>query len=103
LSSRATHPCNLRDTGLETLDYLKFRGPVRHCPRLLRLVEHLCPAPGARLVDLMVRVGGYIHEHFEYARDVTLASSPIDDVLEHGKGVCQDFTHLMIAVLRSFG
>ena len=41
--------------------------------------------------------------HFEYARDVTLASSPIDDVLEQGKGVCQDFTHLMIAVLRSFG
>ena len=36
-------------------------------------------------------------------RDVTLASSPVDDVLEQGKGVCQDFTHLMIAVLRSFG
>jgi transglutaminase-like putative cysteine protease len=27
----------------------------------------------------------------------------VDDVLEQGKGVCQDFTHLMIAVLRSFG
>jgi transglutaminase-like putative cysteine protease len=45
----------------------------------------------------------YIHEHFEYARDVTLSSSPIDHVLEHGKGVCQDFTHLLIAVLRAFG
>ena len=45
----------------------------------------------------------YIRGHFEYAKDVTLASSPIDDVLEHGKGVCQDFTHLMIALLRSFG
>ena len=33
---------------------------------------------------------------------MTLASSPIDDVLEQGKGVCQDFTHLMIALLRSF-
>jgi transglutaminase-like putative cysteine protease len=27
----------------------------------------------------------------------------VDDILEQGKGVCQDFTHLMIAVLRSFG
>ncbi len=27
---------------------------------------------------------------------------PIDDVLTHGKGVCQDFTHLMIAILRSW-
>ena len=42
-------------------------------------------------------------DHFEYAPYMTLASSPIDDVLEQGKGVCQDFTHLMIAVLRSFG
>ena len=34
---------------------------------------------------------------------MTDASSPIDDVLAHGKGVCQDFAHLMIAMLRSFG
>ena len=40
--------------------------------------------------------------HFKYARDVTLVSSPIDDVLEKGKGVCQDFAHLMLALLRSF-
>jgi transglutaminase-like putative cysteine protease len=40
---------------------------------------------------------------FEYARDVTDATSPIDHLLTRGKGVCQDFTHLMIAVLRSFG
>ena len=45
----------------------------------------------------------YIHEHFEYAKAVTQASSPIDDVLATGKGVCQDFAHLMIGVLRSFG
>ncbi|MCI0641765.1 MAG: transglutaminase family protein [Gemmataceae bacterium] len=45
----------------------------------------------------------YISTHFEYARAVTHASSPIDDVLAHGKGVCQDFAHLMIAILRFFG
>jgi transglutaminase-like putative cysteine protease len=45
----------------------------------------------------------YIHGHFTYAKQATLASSPIDDVLSHGRGVCQDFTHLMIALLRSFG
>jgi transglutaminase-like putative cysteine protease len=103
VASRATHPFNLGDVGLEALDFLKFRGPVRPGPRLALLVEALRPAPGARLADVVTRVGGYIHAHFEYARDVTLASSPIDDVLGHGKGVCQDFTHLMIAVLRSFG
>jgi transglutaminase-like putative cysteine protease len=102
-ASRATYPCDLRSAGLEALDFLKFRGPVRPGPRLARLLETLRPSPDARLADVVARVGNYIHDHFEYARAVTLASSPIDDVLEHGKGVCQDFTHLMIAVLRSLG
>jgi transglutaminase-like putative cysteine protease len=102
-ASRATYPWNFDDAGLEALDFLKFRGPVRPGPGLARLVDSLRPALGARLADVVARVSSYIHTHFEYARDVTLASSPIDDVLEHGKGVCQDFTHLMIAVLRSLG
>src|SRR5207248_1365152 len=102
-ASQATYPWNLDEAGLEAMDFLKFRGPVRPGPRLARLVEALRPAPGTRLADAVASVGSYIHTHFEYARDVTLASSPVDDVLEHGKGVCQDFTHLMIAVLRSLG
>ncbi len=102
-ASVATYPCDLGDARLEALDFLKFRGPIRPGPRLVRLVETLRPARGARLAEAVARIGTYIHDHFEYARDVTLASSPIDDVLEHGKGVCQDFTHLMIAVLRSLG
>jgi transglutaminase-like putative cysteine protease len=102
-ASRATYPVDLEGAGLEALDFLKLQGPVRPGPRLPPLLEELRPAPGARLVDLLTQVGGYIHTRFEYARDVTLATSPVDDVLEHGKGVCQDFTHLMIALLRSFG
>jgi transglutaminase-like putative cysteine protease len=102
-ASQATYPWNLEEAGLEALDFLKFRGPVRPGPRLAQLVDALRPAPGARLADAVARVGNYIHTHFEYARDVTLASSPVDDILEHGKGVCQDFTHLMIAVLRALG
>jgi transglutaminase-like putative cysteine protease len=49
------------------------------------------------------QVAEHIRSNFEYARDVTDASSPIDHILAHGKGVCQDFTHLMIAILRSWG
>ena len=51
----------------------------------------------------MLSVADHIHRNFRYARDVTLAASPVDEVLEKGKGVCQDFAHLMIALLRSLG
>jgi transglutaminase-like putative cysteine protease len=103
LSSWATYPLALDDANLEVLDFLRTCGPVRPTPRLDPLVEALRPRPGGRLAHLVAEAADYIHGHFEYARDVTLATSPVDEVLEKGKGVCQDFTHLMIALLRSFG
>jgi transglutaminase-like putative cysteine protease len=102
-SSVTTYPVDPAGVALEALDFLKFRGPVRPSPRLAPIVEALRPAPGTRLGDVVSRAADYVYGHFEYARAITLASSPIDDLLEHGKGVCQDFTHLMIALLRSFG
>jgi transglutaminase-like putative cysteine protease len=102
-ASRAVLPLDLDPAALELLDFLSLRGPVRASPRLERLLEELRPGPGMRAADLVRNVSRFIHERFEYAPDSTLASSPIDDVLGLGKGVCQDFTHLMIAVLRSFG
>lgn len=102
-SSQVTYPLDRSSADLGALDYLKFRGPVRSIPQLTPILEVLQPRAGMPLAQLIAEVAHYIHEHFEYAPDVTLSTSPIDDVLEQGKGVCQDFTHLMIAILRSFG
>jgi transglutaminase-like putative cysteine protease len=102
-ASRAAYPLDPEKCDLEALDFLPFRGPVRPTPRLAPLLEALRPRTGTQLGDLLLAVSRHIHTHFEYAKDVTLASSPVDDVLEKGQGVCQDFTHLMIAVLRNFG
>jgi transglutaminase-like putative cysteine protease len=40
---------------------------------------------------------------FDYETGVTGADSPIDHALAEGRGVCQDFAHIMIAVCRSWG
>jgi transglutaminase-like putative cysteine protease len=101
-STVATYPINLDHADLETLDFLAFRGPIRPTSRLTTLCETLGPREGVRLADLVSAIMHHVHTHFEYAPDVTQASSPIDDVLEQGKGVCQDFAHLTIALLRSF-
>jgi transglutaminase-like putative cysteine protease len=101
-STQAVWPLNLDQAPLEILDFLAMRGPVRSTPALAPLIDALQPRLGLPLAALLTRVSRYITEHFEYAPRVTHASSPIDDVLAAGKGVCQDFAHLMIAVLRSF-
>jgi transglutaminase-like putative cysteine protease len=102
LGSQAVYPLSSEQSSLELFDFLPLRGPVRRTPALLALLDKLRPQQGARLGEFVVEVSRYIHTHFEYAPRTTLANSPIDDVLTLGKGVCQDFTHLMIAVLRSF-
>jgi transglutaminase-like putative cysteine protease len=88
---------------LEALDYLPLRGPVRSTALLEPLLAQLRPLPRMRVGMWVCQVAESIRGRFEYARDVTDAMSPIDHLLTHGKGVCQDFTHLMIAILRSYG
>lgn len=45
----------------------------------------------------------FIFSQFKYDQKATTINTPIDQVMEQRKGVCQDFTHLMIASLRSLG
>jgi transglutaminase-like putative cysteine protease len=101
-ASHSTYPLD-EATPLDCLDFLGFRGPVRPTARLQPVLDALRPQNGSRLADLVLSVSQYIRGHFTYAPAVTQASSPIDDVLSQGKGVCQDFAHLMLGVLRSFG
>lgn len=44
-----------------------------------------------------------LYEAFGYETGVTRADSPIDDMLRSGRGVSQDFAHVMITLCRSWG
>jgi transglutaminase-like putative cysteine protease len=54
----------------------------------LRTLERLCEA---------------IPERFEYRTGVTYVGSGIEDLLEQGAGVCQDFVHASLVLLRRRG
>jgi transglutaminase-like putative cysteine protease len=44
-----------------------------------------------------------VHEAFEYAPESTSADSPVDHALRMRRGVCQDFAHVTIALVRELG
>jgi transglutaminase-like putative cysteine protease len=44
-----------------------------------------------------------IHEALAFERGRTRVDSPIDDALVAESGVCQDFSHIMLAIVRSWG
>lgn len=56
-------------------------------------------ALAAGLLDLCAR----IHREFAYDPAATTMSTPVAEVLQARRGVCQDFAHLAIACLRSLG
>jgi len=87
-------------------DFLMFGGAVVDTPKLRELAQQIFEQVSGRsstaklgaLVNALLRL---IDEKFTYQKGITNAASPITDILEHGRGVCQDFTHLMIGLARS--
>ncbi len=49
--------------------------------------------------DLMER----LHEHMRYESNSTAVDTPAAQALAEGRGVCQDFAHILIACCRSLG
>jgi transglutaminase-like putative cysteine protease len=54
---------------------------------------------GEAVTDLMHR----IHADFAYDKTATTVSSTVDDIFAKRAGVCQDFAHLTLACLRTYG
>ncbi len=46
---------------------------------------------------------GVVSERLEYVRGATQVTSTAQDAWDEGKGVCQDLTHVMLALVRSVG
>jgi transglutaminase-like putative cysteine protease len=81
-------------------DFLQFGGPIIDCPQLHDLANLVAPKDGISAGELALRLLHLIDDKFTYRKGITNAASPITEILATGYGVCQDFTHLMIALAR---
>lgn len=54
-------------------------------------------------LTLLRELNARIYDAFEYAPQSTQVDSPIDHALAARRGVCQDFAHVMIALVRQVG
>ena len=59
--------------------------------------------PRRPLVEAARELTHRIFEDFRYDPTTTTISTPVSEVFEHRSGVCQDFAHLQIAMLRGLG
>ena len=59
--------------------------------------------PGRPVLDAALALNTAIHQDFAFDPQATSVASPVHEVLRGRRGVCQDFSHVMIAALRSIG
>ncbi len=76
---------------------------ARPSAALTDFVDWLGIEPAGDPLAALRRLADTLHRSFQYVPGVTSAVSPIEHVLETGRGVCQDYAHVMIAIARSWG
>ena len=67
---------------------------------LAELCEELRLERRGAPLNLLMEVNQALYDKFDYAPNTTKVDSPIDDALRARRGVCQDFAHIMIALVR---
>jgi transglutaminase-like putative cysteine protease len=76
-----------------------------HFARPTELLEQLIHELEIRRQDdpltTVKNINSAIYTTLEYAKQNTQVDSPLDDALRIRRGVCQDFAHIMIALVRS--
>lgn len=87
---------------LEAAEFL-FESPhIQFSPQLARFVLRSFP-PGLAFLEGVHELNRLIHEEFAFDDSATSVSTPLSEVLELRRGVCQDFAHLMTGCLRVLG
>ncbi len=86
-------------------DYSEFLMPsdfTKPTPWLDELAAELDVKRRDDPLTVLAEVNSGIFRAFDYVPKSTKVDSPIDDALKVRKGVCQDFTHIMTALVRHY-
>jgi transglutaminase-like putative cysteine protease len=96
----------LLDAATASGAYWEWMNPspvARPTERLRALAAEIGLTRGEDPLATLNAVNGALYSRLIYSPKSTRVDSPIDEALESRKGVCQDFTHIMIALVRLLG
>jgi len=87
------------------LDVQEFVYPSTFIRSLLQLTEYARPSftAGRPLLEAVLDLTRRIHTDFTFDPKATTVATPLEQVIEQRRGVCQDFAHFQIGCLRSLG
>jgi transglutaminase-like putative cysteine protease len=88
--------------GAETADFIL---PTTQVPLLAEATAYARVSfpPGRPVLEGLIELNRRMRQDFVFQAGVTSITTPIADVLRDRRGVCQDFTQVMLAALRGLG
>lgn len=86
----------------DVFDYLRASPAVATGGEATKWGRRLLP-PDASLRDALNALNAEIHRDFRYTAGATDNGTPLGEIWKMRAGVCQDFAHIMISVLRTSG
>jgi transglutaminase-like putative cysteine protease len=101
--AKAVDPLPLTELNPRFQDFLGFLGPVQRDPRLVQFAEQVGLFQCTRAAEAVLLVMSRLRERLEYKKGVTSSATTVSDALDVGQGVCQDFSHLGLALFRMVG
>jgi transglutaminase-like putative cysteine protease len=87
----------------EHFDFMAATGYVPHLAHLQEIIEAAEKSCDGTVAGFAQTASDLIHERFRYVKGATHVHSSIEDSLSLGAGVCQDFAHLLLGVVRMRG
>jgi len=82
--------------------YLQPTGHTAWSEQVSRAAEEAASSADT-VVSLVEQVSSYVHKSLEYRPGATQIGVSVNKVWDEKAGVCQDFAHLTVAMLRSLG
>ena len=82
---------------------VQFESPYVRIKRDIGAYAADCFGPGESLLVCARRLMEKIYTEFEFDAEATTVATPVIEVLQRRRGVCQDFAHMMLACLRAMG
>jgi transglutaminase-like putative cysteine protease len=76
---------------------------IETTPSVIQLAEELDASRRDDPLTVLRELNHAIYDTFDYMPNYTNVDSPIDEALVSRKGVCQDFAHIMITLVRPLG
>ena len=88
-----------------TIPNSPFRFPSKHVPTNAQSMHYgqLDFWPGRPVIQAALALMQRIYREFRYVSGSTTINTTVHEVMNTRQGVCQDFAHVMLSVLRSLG